>query len=122
MSITTGVAIVALVATGALGLVCGRTTRRIRRLEDEVASLEEQLGAARAAAEGARADAADASVLARRAALAAGAEEPPPRLPLEPITGRVVRAVAFGAGARQALARAAARPWARRSVRERARR
>ena len=39
------------------------------------------------------------------AARAAGIEEPPPRLAAESMTAPVVRAVAFGAGARRAIAR-----------------
>jgi hypothetical protein len=54
----------------------------------------------------ARTEAATAVVLARRAA---GVAEPEPRLVLEPVTGRLIRAVALGAGARRAIGRFAGR-------------
>jgi len=50
----------------------------------------------------------EAYAAARVAKLAAGVEDPPPRLAGETVTGPVVRVVAFGAGARRALARLAA--------------
>src|SRR5262245_8199890 len=67
---------------------------RTSRLEEHVHGRVEPDVAA------ALAEARDASVTAKRASLAAGVDEPLPRLPFEPVTGRVVRAVAFGAGAR----------------------
>lgn len=50
----------------------------------------------------------EAYVAARLAKHAVGIEDPPPRLAAETVTGPVVRAVAFGAGARRAFARFAA--------------
>ena len=52
-----------------------------------------------------RRDSEAAVFAARRATAAVGIEEPPPRLAAETVTAPVVRAVAFGAGARRAIAR-----------------
>jgi len=83
-----------------------RTNERVHRLEREVFEL-------RAAVEHTRADVQTAEATARRAAAAAGVEEPPARVAFEPIAGPVLRAVAIGAGARRALSRLA-RPASRR--------
>lgn len=94
---------VALVVTG---VRLARASERTRRLELEVAGLRE-------AVERTSADVQAAGATARRAATAAGVEEPPPRVAFEPVTGPVLRAVAIGAGARRALGRLA-RPAGRR--------
>jgi hypothetical protein len=105
-------ALLALVGLGAATLLLVRRTRRadrrIRRLEDEVRTLTARV-------DGVGHDARAAAMTARRAAAAAGVDDPP-RVPLEPVTGTVVKAVAFSAGARRALARLAD-PRARRRSR-----
>ncbi len=75
----------------ALALVALLTTRRrLARAEQRATDLETQLVAAERARAGHGAD---------------GPPAPPSRLVLEPITGPVVKAVAWGAGARHAAAR-----------------
>jgi outer membrane murein-binding lipoprotein Lpp len=71
-------------------------TTKIDKLERRIADLD-------ATVERTRAGASAAMTTARRAAAAAGAEDPPPRLAFEPVTGPVVKALAFGGGARRAL-------------------
>jgi len=110
-------ALAALAAVGALALGLARTRARLARVEARTRVLEEHLQQVEPDVAAARAEARDATVAARRASVAAGIDDPPPRLPFEPVTGRVVRAVAFGAGARRALARAASPGWARRGHR-----
>ena len=105
---TAVIAAVALVvaAVGLLGW--WRAERRLRALDARVARLDREvhedvmpeLGHTRRESEEARA-------AARMATQAVGIEDPPPRLAGETVTGPVVRAVAFGAGARRALARLA---------------
>jgi hypothetical protein len=85
-----------------------RTRARLARLEVRTAQLEARLDdEVTPALRDARGDAREARATARRAATAAGVDEAPRRLPLEPVTGPVVRAVAFGAGARRTLVRLA---------------
>jgi hypothetical protein len=96
------------VACVALAVVARRTHRRLRAVEDRLARLETDLDTvdrtSRRAVETARA----AETLARRPA---GTPDPePPRVVLEPLTGRLVKAVAFGAGARRAVTRLARGP------------
>jgi len=97
------VVLLALVALGGMTILLARRARRadrrIRLLEDEVRSLAARV-------DGVGHDARAAAMAARRAAAAAGVDDPP-RVPLEPVTGKVVRAVAFSVGARRALARLA---------------
>lgn len=95
----------ALAALSLAALTALVARRRVARSELRTAALEsrmnvllQELGATRVLAQ-------SAGTTARRAAVAAGVEEPAPRLALEPLTGRVVRAVALGAGARRAVAR-----------------
>jgi len=92
----------------ALAVVGDRIRRRLRAVEDRLTRLEDELHTvdrtSRRAVETARA----AEALARRPV---GAPRPePPRVVLEPLTGRLVKAVAFGAGARRAVTRLARRP------------
>lgn len=105
---TTVVAVVALVAA-AVGLLgwrrtatrCAALEARLGRLDREVHDdLVPRLDLARRESE-------EAYAAARLAKHAVGIEDPPPRLAGEAVTGPVVRAVAFGAGARRALARLA---------------
>ena len=108
-------------ALGVAAVLCVamlRTRARLARVEDRTRLLEQRVctDLEPAIAE-ARTDARRAATVARDAAVAAGVAQPLPRLPFEPVTGPVVRAVAFGAGARRAIARVAAPPWARRSHR-----
>ena len=118
MTTGTVLSVVSLAAAGALAVALVRTRAHLARVEGRTRGLEahvrDRVDADVAAA---RAEARDASRAAQRASVAAGVDEPPPRLPFEPVTGRVVRAVAFGAGARRALARAATPVWTRRGMR-----
>ena len=108
MSADAALAIVALVVTGAVGFRLVRLRAHVHRLDTRVHSLETRLATEVApSVKAARADARNAAATARRAAEAAGVPDPPPRVPLEPVAGPVVRAVALGAGARRALARLA---------------
>ena len=102
------------VAFVALRARLASATSKIARLERHV----EELGAS---LERTRAGASAAMTTARRAAAAAGAEDPPPRLAFEPVTGPVVKALAFGGGARRALSSLAS-GRAQRSAREGGRR
>jgi hypothetical protein len=102
------------VATGAglaivlLAMALVRTRSRLVRVEARTAAVEARLaGELVPAIEDAHTEARAARLTARRAATAAGVDEPPRRLPFEPITGPVVRAAAFGAGARRTLVRLA---------------
>jgi type II secretory pathway pseudopilin PulG len=96
-----------------LALTAARTRRRLRAAEQRLTSLERQLGtvdrASRHAVDTVRA----AEALARRPSTAAPPE--PPRVVLEPLTGRLVKAVALGAGARRAVTRLARGPRGPRS-------
>ena len=96
-----GIACAALALAVASALVARRRVARAERrtavLEGRVDVLAQELGATRTLAQ-------HAGTTARRAAIAAGVEEAVPRLALEPLTGRVVKAVALGAGARRAIA------------------
>ncbi|MBM3672461.1 MAG: hypothetical protein FJW86_09835 [Actinobacteria bacterium] len=83
-----------------------RATRQLHHLERRVSELEMSMKVVETEAH-------LAGATARRAAAAAGAEEPPPRVVFEPVTGRLLRVVAVGAGARRALHRLA-RPVGRR--------
>jgi hypothetical protein len=103
------------IATGAglaivvLAVTLVRTRSRLVRIEARTRTLEARLdGELAPAITEAHNEARAARLTARRAATAAGVDEPPRRLPFEPITGPVVRAAAFGAGARRTLVRLAA--------------
>jgi hypothetical protein len=87
------------VAVVVLARRAARAERQIRRLESDVDDLRARLGEVSG-------DARAASMTARRAAAAVGVDEPA-RVPLEAVTGKVVKAVAFSAGARRAIARLA---------------
>jgi hypothetical protein len=87
-----------------------RTHRRLRAAEERLTRLNRDLAGveetSRHAAEAAR----SAEALARRPA---GLPAPdPPRVVFEPLTGRLVKAVALGAGARRAVTRLARGPRA----------
>jgi hypothetical protein len=111
------VVVVLAVAVGVLAVALLRTAARLRLLAARTSRLEEHVhGRVEPDVAAALAQARDASVTAKRASLATGVDEPLPRLPFEPVTGRVVRAVAFGAGARRAIARAAP-TWGRLGLR-----
>jgi hypothetical protein len=104
VSATTLLAVVALLSVGVLVVVNARTRRRLARLEERTRAVEQVVHAElEPGVAAARAEAHMAVAAARDAAIAAGAKPTPPRLPLEPVTGPVVRAVAFGASARRAL-------------------
>jgi len=107
MSTATTVATIALVVGVGLGVLLVGTRSRLRRLEARIREMEHRVDDDEAAIVAAQGEARAASRTARRAARAAGVELEPARLPLEPVAGRVVRVLAFGAGARRALARLA---------------
>jgi hypothetical protein len=113
---TIGVVVLA-VAVGVFAGALWRTSARLRALTARTSRLEDHVHTRiEPDVATALAEARDAGVTAKRASLAAGVDEPLPRLPFEPVTGRVVRAVAFGAGARRAIARAAP-TWGRLGLR-----
>lgn len=93
-------AIGAVLGLGAVSLVLGR---RVRRAEHRITRLEADLRSLAAGLDGIGSEARAAALAARRATAAAGIDDPP-RVALEPVTGRLVKAVAFSAGARRALA------------------
>lgn len=83
-----------------------RSAGRVRALEQRVARLEHEVhDDVVPALHVTRQESRAASAAAREARVAVGIEDPPPRLAAERITGPVVRAIAFGAGARRALVR-----------------
>jgi hypothetical protein len=100
------VALAAFVLAGTLAVAVIRMRVRLRHLEGTTTELDElvrrRLEPRLAEAV---ADARAAGVAARDAAIASGSGVPSPRLPLESVTGPMVRAVAFGASARRAFAR-----------------
>lgn len=99
-------------------VVALRTRARLADVEERTRRLEQRVSTdLEPAIAEARVDARRAATVAHDAAVAAGVPQPVPRLPFEPVTGPVVRAVAFGAGARRAIARVTAPPWARRGHR-----
>jgi len=109
MSSATWIAAIAAVLGAVLGVSLMRTRARLGRIEDRAARLEARMDDEIALAiEAARGEARAAGATARRAATAAGVDEAPRRLPLEAVTGPVVRAVAFSAGARRTIVRLAA--------------
>lgn len=106
---TTVVAVVALIVAG-IGLAgWWRTSARLRAVEARVGRLDREVHDDLVPTlDLTRRESEEAYVAARIAKQAAGVEDPPPRLAGEAVTGPVVRAVAFGAGARRAFARFAA--------------
>lgn len=112
MSVAVALATGALAAVVVLTLAVLRLRARLTSVEDRARRLEELVSAElEPALAAARVDARAAAAVARDAAIAAGVRTPAPRLPFEPVTGPVVRAVAFGASARRAIARVATVPW-----------
>jgi hypothetical protein len=107
--------VLTLVLAGVLGVAIVRTRSRLARAEGRLEQLEQLVHAElQPGLVAAQVDARAAALTARDAAIAAGVAAPPPRLPLEAVTGPVVRAVAFGASARRAIARAAIPSWGQR--------
>jgi len=105
-------AVVTVVAVLALALAAGalfgwwKTQRRLSALEARVGRLDREVHDDLVPTiDLTRRESEEAYVAARMAKHAVGIEDPPPRLAGETVTGPVVRAVAFGAGARRALAR-----------------
>lgn len=107
MSTATTVATIALVVGASLGVLLVGTRSRLRRLETRVREMEHRVDDDEVAIAAAHGEARVASRTARRAARAAGVDLEPARLPLEPVAGRVVRVLAFSAGARRAFSRLA---------------
>ncbi len=108
MSTATWIAGTAVLLSVLLAVALLRTRARLRRVEATTARLVARLDDEVAPAlTHVQVEAQAARATARRAATAAGVDEPPRRLPLEPVIGPVVRAVAFGAGARRTLERLA---------------
>ena len=105
---TTVVAVVALAIAVVVASGWWRTGRRLRSLEARVARLDREVRQDLVPAlDRTRQESEAAVAAARQARRAVGIEDPPPRLAGEALTGPVVRAVAFGAGARRAIARIA---------------
>ena len=106
MAIAITLAAVALVAAVVCAVGWRRTADRLARLEGRVAAVEREMQTeVLPELDRSRRDSEAAVFAARRATAAVGIEEPPPRLAGESMTAPVVRAVAFGAGARRAIAR-----------------
>src|SRR4051794_22672883 len=106
MTVAITLAVVALRAAGVCAVGWRRTAARLARLERRVAAVEREVHTeVLPELDRSRRDSEAAVFAARRATAAAGIEEPPPRLAAESVTAPVVRAVAFGAGARRATAR-----------------
>jgi hypothetical protein len=106
MAIALTLAAVALVAAVVCAVGWRRTADRLARLEGRVAAVEREVQTeVLPELDRSRRDSEAAVFAARRATAAVGIEEPPPRLAAESMTAPVVRAVAFGAGARRAIAR-----------------
>lgn len=100
------VAGLALVGVGVCALGWRRSVRRLTALEGRVARLEREVhDDVVPIVDLARRESEEARAAARQARSAVGIEDPPPRLAGERVTAPVVRAIAFGAGARRALAR-----------------
>lgn len=113
---TAFVAVVAFVVAAIALFGWWRTDRRLSALEARVGRLDREVHDDLVPTiDLTRRESEEAYVAARIAKQAAGVEDPPPRLAGEAVTGPVVRAVAFGAGARRAIARFAsdATPMAR---------
>jgi hypothetical protein len=107
---TTGLAVAAFVVAVCAALVStigyARTRARLSVLERRLRALDGELhDDVRRALEQTRDEARAAGREARRAARAAGVPEDPPRVLFEPLTGRLVRVAAFGAGFRRAARR-----------------
>ena len=99
-------AVLALVAVAACAVGWRSSAARVTRLEARVAGLEREVHRdVLPALDRSQRESEVALSTARRAAFAAGIEEPPPRLAAEAVTGPVVRAVAFGAGAKRAISK-----------------
>jgi hypothetical protein len=109
MAVAITLAVVALLAAVVCGVGWRRTAERLARLERRVVAVEREVQTeVLPELDRSRRDSEAAVFAARRATAAVGIEEPPPRLAAESMTAPVVRAVAFGAGARRAIARFAA--------------
>lgn len=93
----------ALVGCAALAVALVVVRAHLAAATTKIDKLERQVADLAAALERTRAGASAAMTTARRAAAAAGAEDPPTRLAFEPVTGPMVKALAFGGGARRAL-------------------
>ncbi|MFA5882230.1 MAG: hypothetical protein WDA60_00070 [Acidimicrobiia bacterium] len=106
---TAVLAVAALIGVGVCGLGWWRASGRVAALSGRVARLEREVhDDVVPTLDLTRRESEEAYVAARMAKHAVGIEDPPPRLAGEAVTGPVVRAVAFGAGARRAFARLAA--------------
>ena len=107
---TTGLAVaalaVAVLAALTMTVALVRTRARLAVVERRLLALDGEVhDGVRRALEQTREEARAAGREARRAARAAGVAEDPPRMAFEPVTGRLVRAAAFGAGVRRAARR-----------------
>jgi hypothetical protein len=106
MAVAITLAVVAVLAAVVCAVGWRRTADRVARLERRVATVEREVQTeVMPELDRSRRDSEAAVFAARRATAAVGIEEPPPRLAAESVTAPVVRAVAFGAGARRAIAR-----------------
>ena len=106
MAVAITLAVVALLAAAVCAVGWRRTADRVARLEQRVGAVEREVQTeVMPELDRSRRDSEAAVFAARRATAAVGIEEPPPRLAAESVTAPMVRAVAFGAGARRAIAR-----------------
>jgi hypothetical protein len=106
MAVAITLAVLALLAAVACAVGWRRTATRLARLERRVVAVEREVQTeVLPELDRSRRDSEAAVFAARRATAAVGIEEPPPRLAAESVTAPMVRAVAFGAGARRAIAR-----------------
>jgi hypothetical protein len=106
MAVAITLAAVALLAAVVCAVGWRRTADRLTRLEGRLAAVEREVQTeVLPELDRSRRDSEAAVFAARRATAAVGIEEPPPRLAAESVTAPVVRVVAFGAGARRAIAR-----------------
>jgi hypothetical protein len=90
-------------ATLLLLVASARTAGRLRAVTARVDALEGRLTGLDATTEHAVQTARAAAALARR--VDPDDDTPPPRVVLEPVTGRLVKALAWGAGARRVVTR-----------------
>jgi len=105
MALAIALAVVALLAAVVCAVGWRRTAGRLTGLERRLAAVEREVQTeVLPELDRSRRDSEAAVFAARRATAAVGIEEPPPRLAAESVTAPMVRVVAFGAGARRAIA------------------
>lgn len=100
--------VLAVVAIAFLAAAWASTSARLTQAERRIATLEHEIQRLAPDVERSVRRSEAAADAARQARLAVGIEDPPPRLAGERVTGPLVRAVAWGAGARRVVQRLAA--------------